>query len=1526
MASVVENSTGSTSLDFSLLQQQLLEHHQHEPSLAASVHRSAMALLPEATIESANCQDDTDARQRQDDHDTSGEEIAEATTTSRPPRLITSHSAPPNADADNMAAHISSQRSWRTMRRAISLHGDEYGDTQSDSQMVRDFTESILHADVTPKKVVFNYSADIPPGENTYNTLAHVEAVDGLGAEQSDLVDLENALPPPTSPGGRSTTSDIEEELLQGPETQSQLVNGSAIAGDRFPNTPSLAGSKRRRSGEMLTSEPGTSKKTPGFSQVFGFQSKAPTITATQLFAQTQAPSSPMPNAPRSDPVLTRPSPGTEQVQLYSSPGMFNSSPALTMHQTSMFLANEPREQYTSMRESQERRAARIRREQELKRLYALNGNDEDLEHEDEHDADTQQRRLERKRLQKVLSDQAMASWNALGAPVRPGSRPSSSRRTTATIDLVTPATTRKNVQFELSDVENVTDEEQEEIELPIEVEDAHDGEGVLDEEEHTSENGDDIYDEFGETVLRSQRDPEDIDDTEMPIDEAQPMELSEDVSLQEGVEWHKEILQPVDGNHVHTAVTGITTTQLSAIADSQPDRLAKPRTAASDRPAGSAQISSFVPGSQYAGAAEQSEARDPMRIPDSTNRPVSTQPVLSREASDLGKLPSSPPVLMGSRKSDSPEAMHSSLVTTPARPVTRGRISGDHTEVPESDMPEPGDSDATKATSIFETAAETNDAPMFSTAPTHLSSQPTPLKPSLAKQLSRASASQQSSMPTPLKAAGVRRFADIAADPSPAGNGSMLDFEAIMGNVFTAADQEYTDLLSSPQDVQHAKKRKLTPSVSSRRATRQMSAMMAAEHDVQQFAVEALQQPVTVPAQLMQEEHALETTACAQAPTSSLLSSPPASAIPLEAVNVQNSAGCAVPASTPDDSGLPGTPESTRRREQEGANAASQLPARRGSRNGKGTKLSGTGRKTAVSRMLGEQAKPAKVPAKSVALHVPHKTREVDDVDRNSAKSEIAENDAAEIHDHAMTGVQPDLNEAPRTATDELPGVKAPHRVLALFRVGKYNAYYPATWLESSADGHSYHVRFDDQTELWVDGREVRALDFRVGDTVKVDFTGFAGKTWLVKEYGPLAISANDRENGTDVFDHVTLKVQARAAIRSSMAVDGPFAIGEGKLEEILITNIKLPHTLFAQLDKRVFTPPTDDFKARTRLATPTTSEYNSGSTTPTSRSRRTGVSGLKSAGLQTSRLREGSIASSNGRLSSGVFSGMAFAISYAQHETEKAEITRLIRHNGGHILEEGFDGLFASPLLDEPTTPSKGSPKRPTSTPGSALRLKPEFADLGFVALIADKHSRRAKYVQALSLGIPTLHGRWVLHSVTQAPKAAKPISWSRYLLPAGESAYLSGAVRSRTLSPYPVSTARFADTLAARDLLLDGAGVLLVASGKSKATWERRRTYAFLTLAIGAGNVQRVNDLKEAKALLASDPRKWSWVYVDNEKVNEAAEVLFGNSGVKRKRDETGAKKKAQAVLSAGTDGVRVVGDEFVVQSLILGGLVE
>ncbi|EOD51228.1 putative dna damage repair protein [Neofusicoccum parvum UCRNP2] len=299
---------------------------------------------------------------------------------------------------------------------------------------------------------------------------------------------------------------------------------------------------------------------------------------------------------------------------------------------------------------------------------------------------------------------------------------------------------------------------------------------------------------------------------------------------------------------------------------------------------------------------------------------------------------------------------------------------------------------------------------------------------------------------------------------------------------------------------------------------------------------------------------------------------------------------------------------------------------------------------------------------------------------------------------------------------------------------------------------------------------------------------------------------------------------------------------------------------------------------------------------------------------------------------------------------------ISKLILENGGRILDPGFEVLFSTSGSDvasptkTPITVSKSSKATPVDkkkaiahsssnladSTSAALTLNPQTSTLGFVALISDKHSRRAKYIQALALGFPCLSYHWLLDSL--ASHSVRP--WSLYLLPAGESAFLSGAVRSRTLAPFDPDSpdAQLEKALQRRQRLLDGKSVLLVLKP------ERGRAYRFLTAAMGASRVAHCRDAKEARRRLEQE--EWDWVYVDG-----AAEELFpglaapGLAGKKRKRGggasfassstsslveevREGRERETGGVRVAEVGGrkVRVVGDEFVIQSLILGALLE
>ncbi|KAI9875472.1 MAG: hypothetical protein M1823_007469, partial [Watsoniomyces obsoletus] len=110
----------------------------------------------------------------------------------------------------------------------------------------------------------------------------------------------------------------------------------------------------------------------------------------------------------------------------------------------------------------------------------------------------------------------------------------------------------------------------------------------------------------------------------------------------------------------------------------------------------------------------------------------------------------------------------------------------------------------------------------------------------------------------------------------------------------------------------------------------------------------------------------------------------------------------------------------------------------------------------------------------------------------------------------------------------------------------------------------------------------------------------------------------------------------------------------------------------------------------------------------------------------------------------STGFFAGMTFAISY-EDENRKNAILDLIQDNGGKLLRENFMQLLEPDSID----------------------LKPQYANGGFTVLVADKHSRKEKYMQALALGLPCLSGKWIDACV----EAKALVDWQPYLLAAGE-----------------------------------------------------------------------------------------------------------------------------------------------------------
>jgi hypothetical protein len=1445
------------------------------------------------------------------------------------PRLPSSKSAPPTAMAA-MLQPSPSQEAFRALTRAESFHGFTGGDTQPmDTQIYRDYTESMYKPSTStpPRKKVLNLA--VSPGgrfstydATTLGTLGTDKTPRTLADGDAGFVDLAW---PSESPAPQSPSSNYEE-LLASPQTQFQVPELPQKA--VMPETPAMAGHKRTRSGEILASGDSTAKKTPGFSQLFGaVPQRGPAMSASQLFAQTQAPSSPALDLPRSDPIASRPSPHIERNTGRSSPQMTTSSPAAYMHaRPASSGAIEPRERYRSMRESQEQRAARLR--EELSTVVSQI-----------RDFDDDSQELGPRRMQRAISDQTLYSNRNTS---RPGSRPASGRKPQAVIDLVTPGTTRKLGRVEFDDLSD--DDEGEEDGMLMNEDDHADGgvEGAAD----------DVYDEFGQTVLRSQRDDgddEDLNDDDGGVqvdDDGDPADVGkpDDARLEEDK----------DGTAHLPLVRGllsVTATQLSAVKDSQPGRTNNASQHGTRHTGQQSSMSSFVPGSQYAGKTSQDQAH---------LRNTPAQKTGSSEPEAIERVPSSPPlpeghaIPVGSLGASGPRQ---SVLTRPQPGPDSEKQTAAEQEIPDSDLAEAPKSIKIPSAVPTLSRGDSNSlqAP-FSTARAHQSfSGQSPWKNELAaeKPPLKAFASQASrpSIESPFRSAGIRKFTDIAADPRPSASAeSQVDIDSLLNGVITTEDQEFMEAISSPVQEQPTKRRRLNHTRSSK-----SESVFTSPIRHSRYASVRMQQLEAEPAALEVEV--------------------PKDPITIHDLNREAEAAAAVPTSntskdnepihsTPDDpEPLRGTNESVKRREEAGAHAVSQLLSGRRKSvkyvKRHPSKLAGNRRKSLATSALPEEkskesANDASRPKLKLKLSgsAKERPREGEEPEPEPRKFDEGSTESGKNERRASrTTDAPQPDAAAASSTDGLlaPVSASPpaaeRRILALWK-GTTNSFYPATWLGSSLDGKSYKVRFDDCNITNLDAQHVRAFDLRVGDNIKVDLAGMRKESWIIKDFGLVAQTDDERVQGTDMHGHVTVILQAKPTARNSLpAKDADVQRQQGE-REILVEHVYLTHSMWPSFASRKFNPPAGVPRAPengTRLVTPSAG-IQTPLETPISRSRRLTIPSTKAkeSRQRPSHLRDESVASSNSRFGAGIFSGMAFAISYGSNENEKAEITRNIERNGGIILEGGFEELFELPDFDDSSeTPTKRSPTKHRSD-DAALRLKPQFEDLGFVALIADRHSRRAKYVQALALGLPTLSGRWITDclNATEANGTTKVLpSWTTYLLPAGESAYLNGAVRSRTLLGYDADNAKQADTMANRSLLLNGDGVLIVASKRTKAVWERRKAYAFLTLALGAGSVKRVNDLTEAKGLvnagLSADSGGeggWKWIYVDGT-IAEASVALFGKNGVagakKRKRGEdVGMQVRSPAgQLMSATDGlVKVVNDEFVVQSLILGRLVE
>ncbi|KAF2746152.1 hypothetical protein M011DRAFT_469008 [Sporormia fimetaria CBS 119925] len=512
---------------------------------------------------------------------------------------------------------------------------------------------------------------------------------------------------------------------------------------------------------------------------------------------------------------------------------------------------------------------------------------------------------------------------------------------------------------------------------------------------------------------------------------------------------------------------------------------------------------------------------------------------------------------------------------------------------------------------------------------------------------------------------------------------------------------------------------------------------------------------------------------------------------------------------------------------------------------------------------------------------------------------------------------------------------VVAASRVFA-FWPGQGQGYYPATCMGSAGAG-KVEVRYDEGSEHTLDLPQVKSLELRIGDQVKVDQKGMKKHLYTVVGFKD-KIDGNIAEEYPLVdcygYQTVVLEAKQRASLPATAAAEPPRTVSAP------ITKIYFTAQLLPKFQDRPFQsipPARSPSVASTRVATPgaATSFVDSPAA-----SRR-----VKGSSLLKETFRASSAFSSFQGPAGDIFANMAFAISLqndTSEQTAKQSIQRAIASQGGNIVNE-FQDLFddievwaADKALEHPIR----------STPSAGIALRPGNQELGFVALITDMHSRKIKYMQALALNIPCLHHRWVSDSIA----AGRALPFRKYLLPAGVSKFLDpyGVVRSRDMPSYDPANASFLNMVEQRPTLLKDQSVLLVIRNTKKDA-DRKRPYMLLTVAQNPAILGHCYELSDARELVGKGD--WDWVIVHGGAVTrvpdfkEAEAVVFGtgsgaaeqgtarkNRKRKRKREESEESEALSGELSLVRYGevngkrVRLTCDEFLIQSLILGELAE
>jgi hypothetical protein len=229
---------------------------------------------------------------------------------------------------------------------------DAPGDTQPDSQIYRQYTSGIHGSEGISMLI------KMPSPKSLF--VEHVDEDEDEGDSPTNGVGVVESSQEQQSPNITSPTVIHDDDPIAA-LAPSLYAPTSPL---KF-ETPAIAGRKRDNSGHILSSAmrtnttPGTVESAAAFPG-FGVGSIAP-MSLTQAWQNTQAPTSPALPETSEDMAFTRPSPNFTHAR-HSSPIPALSSPIKAMRDDTartdpvIRSSSEPRAEYVSMKESQERR------------------------------------------------------------------------------------------------------------------------------------------------------------------------------------------------------------------------------------------------------------------------------------------------------------------------------------------------------------------------------------------------------------------------------------------------------------------------------------------------------------------------------------------------------------------------------------------------------------------------------------------------------------------------------------------------------------------------------------------------------------------------------------------------------------------------------------------------------------------------------------------------------------------------------------------------------------------------------------------------------------------------------------------------------------------------------------------------------------------------------------------------------------------------------------------------------------------